>query len=44
MIWKYYDSGNYEQNYIQLFLITLGIIYGINLLGLLIQSPLLCYD
>lgn len=36
---SYYDSGNFL-----LLVITLGIIYFINLLGLIIQTLLLCYD
>jgi len=36
---SYYDSGNFL-----LLVITLGIIYFINLLGLIIQTILLCYD
>ena len=44
MIWKYYEQQNYDDNYLRLFLITLGVIYVLNIFGLIVQTPLLVYD
>ena len=44
MIWRYYQEDSFQWNYLQLFLIALGIIYVISLLGLIAQTPMLLFD
>lgn len=44
MVWKYSQLSTFDQNNLQLFFITLGIIYGLNLLGLIAQTPMLVFD
>ena len=44
MIWKYYSQNDYDEDFMLLFLITLGIIYVLNTFGLIVQTPLLLFD